>query len=142
MKNKFTAFLGLVLCLVMLVSIVPFGAIAAAQAPVTMTVHNPRGSIEPRPLIPLAERLPTLEGMTIITYSVGMPGNLTRVNEIMVERFGPSYHLPTTTINENPMRVSFGEAMAKSGGVDWQDFHYRYESVARAADAVIVGTAF
>jgi len=126
--------------MIMVFTIMPLEAFAQTQ--VTMTVHNPRGNIENRPLIPLAERLPTFDGMNIVVYGVGMQGSImARIPELLAERFGPSAHLAATTPEQNPRGVSFGVAMDKAG-VDFQDMHYRYESVARAADAVVVGVAF
>ena len=122
------------MCTLMLLSLtLPFAPGAQAQD-VTLTILNPRGSVERLPITPLAERLDTFEGMTIAAYSIGMPANLVQVQALMAERFGgPS--------GDNPLGVVWGSVNAKAG-VDHQDSLIAYESGARAADAVIVGTAF
>jgi hypothetical protein len=125
----------------MLISIsAPLAQVAQAQE-VTLTILNPKGAIERIPITPLAERLDTLEGMKIAQYSISVPGNLTAVQQILAERFGPSADTAAGTIAANPLQVSYGSLNAK-GGVDHQDTLTNYEGGARAADAVIVGTAF
>jgi len=115
----------------MLFSIAPFLAFEQAQAQtVTLTVLNPRGYVERVPITPLAERLETLEGMRIVTYSISLPAKLLAIQSILEERVGPSGEV-----------MHFGSANAKSG-VGLADNHTAYESGVRAADAVIVATAF
>ena len=134
MKKRIKAVVGLALCIIMLASISsPFVQMTQAQE-VTLTILNPKGAIERIPITPLAERLTTFEGMKIATYAISLAGNMTAVQQIMEERFG-------NPNGNNPMGIVFGGLNAKSG-VDHQDTLTNYEGGARAADAVIVGTAY
>ena len=133
MKKKITSILGLALCLVMLISIMPVAQFAQAQE-YTLEVLNPKANVERIQMTPLAERLDSFENKKIITYALSLPANLQAVREIMAERFGgPS--------GNNPLNVTFTNINDKSG-VGLTDNYTAYESGARAADAVIVGTAF
>ena len=133
MKKKITKIIGLVLCVVMLASIAPIAQFAQAQA-VTLTVLNPKAEVEKIPITPLAERLDTLEGKKIAFFPISLSDYLqTSMVTLFTERFGPS--------GDNEFGITFGALNAKSG-VAHTDTYTSYETGARVADAVIVGTAF
>jgi hypothetical protein len=117
----------------MLISIsAPIAQVAQAQE-YTLTILNPKAYVEKIPITPLAERLDTFEGKKIAIYSIGLAGNTGAMTSIMTERWGPSV--------TGHAGVSYA-LVATKGGVGLTDNWTAYESSARAADAVIVSTAF
>jgi len=129
-KKRISTFLGLVMCIIMLASIMsPIAQFAQAQD-YTLTVLNPKAEVERIPITPLAERLDTFIGKKIAFYNLSIEANMAAIRTIMTERFGAS-----------GTQVTYGALSAKSG-VGLTDNYTNYESGARVADAVIIGTAY
>ena len=129
-KKKFASIIGLLLCAVMIVSLVP---VAQAQT-YSLTIQSPKAEVEKIPITPLAERLETFHGMKIAFFPISLnPYLQTTLPALFTERFGAS--------GTNDFGVTFGATNAKST-VQHTEIFTAYESMARVADAVIVGTAF
>jgi hypothetical protein len=92
-KKLFSSLIGVVLCAVIIAAMAPF----ARGAEVTLTLVNPKAEIEAPRLIPLTERLDTLEGKRIgfVGYSKD-PGTNTAasyassISDLLEERYPTS----------------------------------------------------
>ena len=129
-RKKFQALIAIVMCSVMLMALAPI----AQASTVTLEVLNPKGNIELRQVIPLAERVDNLEGLKIGLFwyskdvSLGGLNTYQGVLQLLQERF------PTSTGTQvfqtaSKSAVAYNETMAL------------YEGAARSSDAAVFGIA-
>jgi len=133
-KKRISTIIGYLLCIVLIAQIVPKQS--AHGATVTLEVLNPKGSIEPLYLQPLAERVNTLEGKKIYLYfyskDTGTPDVRSAVSNLLTEKYG-TYNAAT-----NPTGVTVITALNKSS-VDYHDTIANYDTMARQCDVAILG---